>query len=1015
MKRKFLVLLVIILFCVVSLGQVEAGTSKIQINVENTLEVPVYKTFTFSLDKTTFKETDNFYLLDGAIHLPLSVVRDQDKVTFKSVISLGANEKKLLTLEYGDIQPDYTELYFPDFFGTKLICPTSGRVFIVSYSKDNHVTLKNAESKNVLFDEMLGLLDSKLLTLKEKAIYEIDSTGPIFAEFTNLTSPFTTNSSDDISSVFGTYFKLYIPKMVFITSTEQTHMKIVDQAGNVVIEKDLAPNTFYSNTVLKEGVYTISSDKPVLIEYGCVDDNVFSVLYGVKKANVVSFGGIGVSALFPDTQVKMNFKGKSEEFSLKSPNDFKYFDVLMSDDYKNSKPAFALVQIEFSKPVLIYTYAQYGNVDGEEIPGLSNNTKFYFRTGKVVKIYGERTRRVFVIPVDSNTTLKVNNGATSKLAAYSLNEFLFNESFSSVIINASLPVAVFDVGIEENTEILSTLLPLDSSKIYNVSLLTTGNNSNTTKPATPVETPPQEGGGTSSVSLFFKNIFDKVKSYLVKFFSAISGFFVSIGNQESVEKFFGSVQNFFKGLSLKILDLFRPLSQQIYPFLLNYIPNVTVDIISSCIFGLIVFLVIILIIILLSSKSKKKKEVPIVSVEEVKKKPIVFDVKDLEIKDQSSGEGVSTAETIKTIPVEKEAPPVQEETRTFGRPYGAFPQRRPTEKLEKEILKTEEKTKELHTEISEKKEVLKEVPKTTSETTSEILKEVIEEAKPEESIEEVKPSEEPTEIEEKINLGKLVEEKQVEQVVEKPEEKGETKEAIGGTPIEETLELTNEPSFVDFAQPKISEEELYTEQQEAKEEAEPINKEKEEQKLKEEKAEEYTSTFKELLKKLEEEHLENIEKTKKEEALKQQEFNNISKQGAPQQEIGEAQPSGKQEVKVELTKKFVIDASSLRKIYDSNLSSEKKNDLISKACISASEKSDVRDIVEGKYKVTVIALSQIEERLAEDVSKRIGGKITTGEAIIIAKKIRLTDVVVDDDPKLKIHQGVNIIPIDQVI
>jgi len=86
----------------------------------------------------------------------------------------------------------------------------------VSYSKDNHVTLKNAESKNVLFDETLGLLDSKLLTLKEKAIYEIDSTGPIFAEFTNLTAPFTTNSSDDISSVFGTYFKLYIPKMVLL-------------------------------------------------------------------------------------------------------------------------------------------------------------------------------------------------------------------------------------------------------------------------------------------------------------------------------------------------------------------------------------------------------------------------------------------------------------------------------------------------------------------------------------------------------------------------------------------------------------------------------------------------------------------------------------------------------------------------------------------------------------------------------------------------------------------------------
>jgi len=33
-------------------------------------------------------------LLDGAVRLPLSVVREQDKITFKSAISLAANEKK---------------------------------------------------------------------------------------------------------------------------------------------------------------------------------------------------------------------------------------------------------------------------------------------------------------------------------------------------------------------------------------------------------------------------------------------------------------------------------------------------------------------------------------------------------------------------------------------------------------------------------------------------------------------------------------------------------------------------------------------------------------------------------------------------------------------------------------------------------------------------------------------------------------------------------------------------------
>jgi len=270
----------------------------------------------------------------------------------------------------------------------------------------------------------------------------------------------------------------------------------------------------------------------------------------------------------------------------------------------------------------------------------------------------------------------------------------------------------------------------------------------------------------------------------------------------------------------------------------------------------------------------------------------------------------------------------------------------------------------------------------------------------------------------KINLSKLVEEEPAEQVVEKPiKEKPEenpnikeieTKEVTYETPIEEPTGLTNEPSFVDFAQPRISEEELGEEQEEVKEEVKPA---KEEQKPKEERTEEYTSTFKELLKKLEEE---NLEKVKKEEVLGKATVENIT-ESKPQQEAKQAPPSEKQETKVELTKKFVIDASSLRKIYDSNLSTEKKSDLISKACISASEKSNIRDIVEGKYKVTVIALSQIEERLAEDVSRRIGGKITTGEAVIIAKKIRLTDVVVDDDPKLKIHQGVNIISIDQVI
>jgi len=52
---------------------------------------------------------------------------------------------------------------------------------------------------------------------------------------------------------------------------------------------------------------------------------------------------------------------------------------------------------------------------------------------------------------------------------------------------------------------LTTLLPIDSYKVYNVSPVTTGSDNNTTKPTTPTETP-QQGGGTNSLGLFFKNI-----------------------------------------------------------------------------------------------------------------------------------------------------------------------------------------------------------------------------------------------------------------------------------------------------------------------------------------------------------------------------------------------------------------------------------------------------------------------------------------------------------------------------
>ncbi|MGB9855162.1 MAG: hypothetical protein ACPLKS_01320, partial [Caldisericum exile] len=225
--------------------------------------------------------------------------------------------------------------------------------------------------------------------------------------------------------------------------------------------------------------------------------------------------------------------------------------------------------------------------------------------------------------------------------------------------------------------------------------------------------------------------------------------------------------------------------------------------------------------------------------------------------------------------------------------------------------------------------------------------------------------------------------------------------------VKEEIKEEHEVSFADFAQPNLEEiekvEESVQEERATKQE-ETVSKEKIEEKTKKD---EFKSTFEELLKKLEEEN-----RKKREEKIEK----GPTKEEKSEIEQKPSLDETKRFTKIELKSKYVADASVLRKIYENdNLPQEVRNDLLSKACISASQKSEVAHIVEGRFRITVIGLTTIEERLAEDIAKRVSGKYTTGEAILIAKKLRLTDVVVDDKPKLKNYQGINIYSLEEVI
>jgi hypothetical protein len=113
---------------------------------------------------------------------------------------------------------------------------------------------------------------------------------------------------------------------------------------------------------------------------------------------------------------------------------------------------------------------------------------------------------------------------------------------------------------------------------------------------------------------------------------------------------------------------------------------------------------------------------------------------------------------------------------------------------------------------------------------------------------------------------------------------------------------------------------------------------------------------------------------------------------------------------------FVSDAESINRIFEILANDENtKKLIISKVFISATGREKVSFEINDQYRLGIIALTPIELRIAEDISKRINAKTSTGEAILIARKIRAGEIVVSDTPAIKNYQGISINRIEDII
>jgi hypothetical protein len=909
-RTKLLFLLIFVLVFTWISVPVVMSYSEISVEISNNLSFPLEKSVQFSVELPGFKVSNNISVNDGPAKLPVEIVKVANNiVTLKSLLEFKASEKKRLMVRYGDdISKEYTKIFKPDFIGNYFIGFGSDNLYIVSMATQNSVKISDSKGK-VLLDKTLGLNETADLILGKDQTFEIRSDKPVFAELSSLKLDYVSNSSDDTTSVYGSYFTIFIPKEIFVSAYKNTHIKIQNFKGEVIFDGDLPERGVYSNLSLKPDFYTIETDVPVSIQFGYSDDNIYTIFYGnLNSFKGVSFGDIIYSSLYPDTTVTFKTKDKIyDPENLKTPGDYSLKEVVK--EFSEETTEYEFVYIKFSAPVFIYSNSSSGNTGGEQIPSIDGSGKtFVFRTGKIYNFESiNRKRKVVVVAENDNTNVSFNgkNLILNSLESYSEN---LANSFSLVKIESDKPIAVFETGIDSDLECLSVLLPiLDEYSISPVTIV--------------------KSSGNESVQTELPALMKKIKEFFGKMGQGI----ISL-------KFYDGLKNFWQ----KILSLLMPVSQSLKPYLSNYFPSLTVEMLSVIIFYIILFIVII--ILLFAFKPRKRKTVPKVTIEEISGRPVSFNIDTLEEKE--------------AILVEEEKPRIMKLSET---------EKQAPVKTEKGVsaLKEQEKQKPEEITITEKQFGRKFARFRSKEVKVETSKE------------------EP----EKISLPEELTKTsgQVEEIPQKIEEKAE--KPLREKRIEKEKPVTEELKPIESVEQKAEQAPAISE--EKKKKAEEMEKEKVEEPL---------SSIEILLGKLKKEE-------KPEEKLEQ----------APEKPV-----SAPQEIKPVLKKTFehtfVADAESLNRIFEAIANDENTKKLvISKVFISATEREKINFDINDKYRLGLIALTPIELRIAEDIGKRINAKAGTGEAILIARKIRALDVVVSDRPAITNYQGILINKIEDIV
>ncbi len=260
------------------------------------------------------------------------------------------------------------------------ISTEAGTLYHFVNYENAHIISCEDENKIEIFTDSKKLLESFVLQKGKMYTYSsmnptnilVQSQKPVYIYASSLASDPLSNKEaedSDTTTLFGDHLFFYHPGHLWLSSYQKdTIVKILDENQLQVKNITVQPEQGVFIHDLQPGAYSISASSPITAQFGYLDNENFSYVFGnYSTVNGFCFGDLLFYSPFDNADIRIQYKEKKDTVTLRKAGESKVVSLIQS--YTPSLPEYIYFTASSNVPFYVLTFSTGKNFGGEFSPG----------------------------------------------------------------------------------------------------------------------------------------------------------------------------------------------------------------------------------------------------------------------------------------------------------------------------------------------------------------------------------------------------------------------------------------------------------------------------------------------------------------------------------------------------------------------------------------------------------------------------------------------------------------------